>query len=57
MLNMFIDYGEGIQIQSKILNIQEKIKVTSKFGEKKSWLHERELALEAALDIGKGDAL
>lgn len=56
-MNMFIDYGEGIQIQSKILNIQEKIKVTSKFGEKKSWLHERELALEAALDIGKGDAL
>lgn len=27
----------------------------SKFGEKKNWTHERELALETACDVGKGD--
>lgn len=34
--------GEGIHIQREHLNIQEKIKDTSKFGErKKVWTHER----------------
>lgn len=55
MLNMFIDYGAGIQIQREILNIQEKkIQVNlEKEKKKKNWIPERALALEMAFDLGK----
>lgn len=53
MLNMFIDYGAGIQIQREILNIQEKKIQVNLEKEKKNWIPERALALEMAFDLGK----